>query len=93
MDFQGFSKDICRSMVAMMDVDGSGKLKFEEFNALLTDIAQWKVSGFAQSYTHNKVRKLFISLRRPSSNFTIATTLTRSMHLSCVMLSAQLAIA
>lgn len=29
-------------MVAMMDVDGSGKLGFEEFKQLLTDIATWK---------------------------------------------------
>lgn len=38
----GFSKDVCRSMVAMMDVDKSGKLGFEEFEALLTDVAKWK---------------------------------------------------
>ncbi|XP_055380828.1 calpain-A-like [Condylostylus longicornis] len=37
-----FSKDICRSMVAMMDADASGKLGFEEFQTLLTDIAKWK---------------------------------------------------
>lgn len=29
-------------MVAMMDVDSSGKLGFEEFKTLLTDIAKWK---------------------------------------------------
>uniref|UniRef100_A0A0K8TLH3 Putative cytosolic ca2+-dependent cysteine protease calpain n=1 Tax=Tabanus bromius TaxID=304241 RepID=A0A0K8TLH3_TABBR len=39
---QGFSKDICRSMIAMMDTDQSGKLGFEEFRVLLTDIARWK---------------------------------------------------
>uniref|UniRef100_A0A1Q3FYF1 Putative calpain family cysteine protease n=1 Tax=Culex tarsalis TaxID=7177 RepID=A0A1Q3FYF1_CULTA len=38
----GFSKDVCRSMVAMLDVDQSGKLGFEEFQTLLTDIAKWK---------------------------------------------------
>lgn len=38
----GFSKDVCRSMVAMLDTDKSGKLGFEEFEALLTDIAKWK---------------------------------------------------
>lgn len=42
MDQQGFSKDVCRSMVAMLDVDASGKLGFEEFKQLLTDIATWK---------------------------------------------------
>lgn len=38
----GFSKDVCRAMVAMLDADKSGKLGFEEFEALLTDIAKWK---------------------------------------------------
>lgn len=42
MQNQGFSKDVCRSMVAMMDVDQSGKLGFEEFQQLLNDIAKWK---------------------------------------------------
>lgn len=40
---QGFSKDICRSMVAMLDIDHSGKLGLEEFKTLLNDIAKWKV--------------------------------------------------
>lgn len=39
---QGFSKDVCRSMVAMLDVDQSGKLGLEEFQTLLNDIAKWK---------------------------------------------------
>ncbi|XP_067007649.2 calpain-A isoform X3 [Anabrus simplex] len=39
---EGFSKDICRSMVAMMDVDRSGKLGYEEFKALWKDIRDWK---------------------------------------------------
>uniref|UniRef100_A0A182WD05 Calpain catalytic domain-containing protein n=1 Tax=Anopheles minimus TaxID=112268 RepID=A0A182WD05_9DIPT len=38
----GFSKDACRSMVAMLDEDGSGKLGLMEFQKLLTDIARWK---------------------------------------------------
>ncbi|XP_055707120.1 calpain-B-like isoform X4 [Phlebotomus papatasi] len=42
MDYGGFSKDVCRSMVAMLDVDQSGKLGFEEFKTLLNDIAKWK---------------------------------------------------
>lgn len=29
-------------MVAMLDADKSGKLGFEEFEALLSDIAKWK---------------------------------------------------
>lgn len=43
MHNEGFSKDICRSMVAMLDVDHSGKLGFEEFKALWNDIKNWRV--------------------------------------------------
>ncbi|XP_035793198.1 calpain-A-like isoform X1 [Anopheles albimanus] len=39
---EGFSKDVCRAMVAMLDVDHTGKLGFDEFQQLLTDIAKWK---------------------------------------------------
>lgn len=42
MHNKGFSKDVCRSMVAMLDTDQSGKLGFEEFQQLLYDIAKWK---------------------------------------------------
>ncbi|XP_018348907.1 PREDICTED: calpain-A isoform X2 [Trachymyrmex septentrionalis] len=39
---RGFSKDVCRSMVAMLDADHSGKLGFEEFKTLWNDIRKWK---------------------------------------------------
>nr|XP_012145687.1 PREDICTED: calpain-A isoform X6 [Megachile rotundata] len=39
---KGFSKDVCRSMVAMLDVDHSGKLGFEEFRTLWNDIRKWR---------------------------------------------------
>ncbi|KAF7996863.1 hypothetical protein HCN44_002509 [Aphidius gifuensis] len=42
MHNEGFSKDICRSMVAMMDTDHSGKLGFEEFKTLWSDIRNWR---------------------------------------------------
>ncbi|XP_011304758.1 calpain-A isoform X2 [Fopius arisanus] len=42
MHNEGFSKDICRSMVAMLDTDHSGKLGFEEFLTLWTDIRNWR---------------------------------------------------
>ncbi|XP_018396576.1 PREDICTED: calpain-A isoform X2 [Cyphomyrmex costatus] len=39
---RGFSKDVCRSMVAMLDADHSGKLGFEEFKLLWNDIRKWR---------------------------------------------------
>ncbi|CAH0598746.1 unnamed protein product [Chrysodeixis includens] len=39
---QGFSKDVCRSMIAMLDKDGSGGLGFEEFKALWIDLRNWR---------------------------------------------------
>ncbi|XP_045457463.1 calpain-B [Melitaea cinxia] len=39
---QGFSKDVCRSMVAMLDKDNSGGLGFEEFKSLWIDLRQWR---------------------------------------------------
>ncbi|CAL8110373.1 unnamed protein product [Orchesella dallaii] len=40
--FKGFSKDICRSMVAMMDADRSGKLGFAEFKVLWQSVKDWR---------------------------------------------------
>lgn len=37
-----FSKDLCRSMVAMLDTDCSGNLDFEEFQKLWDCIVIWK---------------------------------------------------
>ncbi|XP_056638160.1 calpain-A-like isoform X1 [Diorhabda sublineata] len=38
----GFSKDVCRSMISMLDTDKSGKLGFVEFTELWDSIRQWK---------------------------------------------------
>ncbi|XP_050426862.1 calpain-A-like isoform X1 [Adelges cooleyi] len=43
MEKAGFSKDVCRSMIAMLDWDRSGKLGFDEFKTLWVDIRQWKL--------------------------------------------------
>merc|ERR1711893_416547 len=40
--FEGFTSDTCRSMVAMMDTDRSGKLGYDEFKKLWTDLRLWK---------------------------------------------------
>nr|DBA15650.1 TPA: hypothetical protein GDO54_003124 [Pyxicephalus adspersus] len=39
---EGFSIDTCRSMVAVMDSDGTGKLGFEEFKYLWNNIKKWQ---------------------------------------------------
>lgn len=41
-NFDGFGVDACRSMVAMHDGDLSGKLGFDEFKTLWTDLRKWK---------------------------------------------------
>ena len=41
--FDGFSMETAKSMVAMMDVDLSGKLGFDEFSLLWNDLRLWKV--------------------------------------------------
>lgn len=57
--FDGFSNDTCRSMVAMKDLDKSGKLGYDEFKTLWNDLRLWKgvfrkydkdVSGNFNSY-------------------------------------------
>lgn len=40
--FDGVSLETARSMVAMMDIDHSGKLGYDEFKKLWTDLRHWK---------------------------------------------------
>ncbi|CAH1992190.1 unnamed protein product [Acanthoscelides obtectus] len=42
MHINAFSKDICRSMIAMLDEDRSGKLGYKEFRELYEMIIVWK---------------------------------------------------
>lgn len=40
--YDGFSVDTCKSLVAMMDLDHSGKLGIDEFKTLWNNVTEWK---------------------------------------------------
>ncbi|XP_066533819.1 calpain-3b isoform X1 [Hoplias malabaricus] len=39
---EGFTLDNCRSMIALMDTDGTGRINLEEFKHLWNKISLWK---------------------------------------------------
>lgn len=41
----GFTRELCQSMIHMMDKGYNGKLNFEEFKALWVDVRNWKVTA------------------------------------------------
>lgn len=84
--FDGFSAETCRSMVAMMDVDKSGKLGFDEFKTLWKDLRVWKImfkqydtdkSGNLNGY---ELRSAFHSVGYKISNATFNGLVQRYSH-------------
>lgn len=74
MQDRGFTKDVCRSMVAMLDVDHSGKLGFEEFRTLWNDIRKWRVNllfNFKKNSIHHTETLLLFYPFRLFSNYMI----------------------
>lgn len=67
----GFSKDICRSMLAMLDTDHSGKLSLNELKMLLNDITYWQVKLDEELTVITVITKMF---SRPFSNSSTRTT-------------------
>ncbi|XP_073995034.1 calpain-A-like isoform X3 [Rhodnius prolixus] len=62
----GFSKEICRSFIAMMDIDRSCKLGLEEFTRLFIVIREWKAvfesydkakTGYLEPFSLNEALK------------------------------------
>uniref|UniRef100_M4AT99 Calpain-3 n=1 Tax=Xiphophorus maculatus TaxID=8083 RepID=M4AT99_XIPMA len=49
---EGFSLETCRSMIALMDTDGSGKLNLQEFKHLWKKIKAWQL--IFKQYNQNK---------------------------------------
>lgn len=81
--FDGFSKETCRSMVAMIDADLSGRLGFEEFKILWDDLRLWKTvfkkfdedqSGNFNSY---EIRKALDYIGFKVSNRVFTAIITR----------------
>uniref|UniRef100_A0A673YNF4 Calpain-3 n=1 Tax=Salmo trutta TaxID=8032 RepID=A0A673YNF4_SALTR len=59
LNTEGFSLECCRSMIALMDMDGTGRLNLQEFRHLWNKIKQWQgifrhyssdQAGFISSY-------------------------------------------
>ncbi|KAK0130528.1 Calpain-3 [Merluccius polli] len=42
LNTEGFSLETCRSMIALMDMDGTGRLNLQEFRQLWNKVKQWQ---------------------------------------------------
>uniref|UniRef100_A0A6Q2YIC9 Calpain-3 n=1 Tax=Esox lucius TaxID=8010 RepID=A0A6Q2YIC9_ESOLU len=52
LNTEGFSLESCRSMIALMDMDGTGRLNLQEFRHLWNKIKQWQ--GIFQHYNSDQ---------------------------------------
>lgn len=84
--FDGFSRDVCRSMVALMDVDMTGKLGLDEFIQLWKSVRTWKVqlkAAFVIDLERFlKIIFLFLTCSRACSRCMTGTTVGSSTRLS-----------
>ncbi|TRY81351.1 hypothetical protein DNTS_009686 [Danionella cerebrum] len=53
MNIESFSRESCRSMIALMDMDGTGKLNLQEFRYLWNKIKQWQGIFKRYDFDHN----------------------------------------
>ncbi|XP_058254964.1 calpain-3 isoform X2 [Hemibagrus wyckioides] len=78
MDKEGFSLESCRSMIAFMDMDGTGRLNLQEFKQLWNKIKKWQEifkhyeaeqAGFISSYEmRNAINDAGFHLNNPLYN-------------------------
>lgn len=84
--FDGFSADTCRGLVAMMDLDRSGKLGYEEFKKLWTDLRHWKAvfkqfdKDNSSCFNSYETREAFRSIGYTLSNATFNALVMRYSH-------------
>ncbi|XP_045561575.1 calpain-3 isoform X2 [Salmo salar] len=52
LNTEGFSLESCRSMISLMDMDGTGRLNLQEFRHLWNKIKQWQ--GIFQQYNSDQ---------------------------------------
>jgi len=78
--FDGFSMETAKSMVAMMDIDLSGKLGFDEFSLLWNDLRLWKTI-FKQYDTDKSGTFDAFELRRAlrSSGYRLSTDVFKAL--------------
>ncbi|XP_054258675.1 calpain-A-like [Macrosteles quadrilineatus] len=88
----GYSYDLCRSMVALLDTDHSGKLEYNEFQALWNMIKTWesiyelysdKATGYLNSSSlQNALEALNLNVGRQIRSSLIRKYATRDGYIS-----------